>query len=157
MCVCVYVCVCMCVCVCVPARVLCIAPPYTYITPSPQKPKQNTVPTAAHPAGAAAGGGSGRPKPFTGTCVCLSLCVYLCLYGWVIVHIPNTDTYTLHPSNHTNKLQAEMPSGRWRVRHGQNRIYGCTQWHMWHWTMAYEFATNPEVILLYIYLKKKKM
>ena len=22
---------------------------------------------------------------------------------------------------------------------------GCTQWHMWHWTMAYEFATNPEV------------
>ncbi|KAM3570090.1 hypothetical protein VYU27_007836 [Nannochloropsis oceanica] len=50
-------------------------------------------------------------------------------------------------------FQAEMPSGRWRARHGQSRIYGCTQWHMLHYTLAYEMAMHPDVQGLLLSLK----
>lgn len=39
------------------------------------------------------------------------------------------------------------------MKHGQTRLYGCTQWHMWHWTMAWEFAANPLVHGLLLSLK----
>lgn len=44
-------------------------------------------------------------------------------------------------------------AGRWRLKHGQTRLYGCTQWHMWHWTLVWEFATNPLVHGLLFSLK----
>jgi len=50
-------------------------------------------------------------------------------------------------------LQSEMPAGRWRYRHGQTRIYGCTQWHMLHYNFAYQYVSNPLVHGLMFSLK----
>jgi hypothetical protein len=64
-----------------------------------------------------------------------------------VVHLFSIQSLTFPPSLPPSlpPSQAEMPSGRWRARHGQTRIYGCTQWHMLHYTMAYEMAMHPEV------------
>ena len=52
-----------------------------------------------------------------------------------------------------NITQQSMPSGRWRAKYAQDRIHGCTQWHMYHASLIHEFTTNQKLYGLLFSLK----
>merc|ERR1711918_255090 len=52
-----------------------------------------------------------------------------------------------------NITQRSMPSGRWREKYNQDRIYGCTQWHMYHTSLIHELTTNQKLYGLLFSLK----